>query len=73
VHLEKDANMIDRGTIHSFDEVQGTGMIAPDGAGEFVPFERGPDEWSPETGQLIFFQIDNRGLDDACAVDLEIA
>ena len=36
-------------------------------------FERGPDEWSPETGELIFFQIDNRGLDDACAVDLEIA
>ena len=64
--------MIDRGTVNSFDEVQGLGVINPEAGGEPLNFERGPDEWSPEPGELVFFQLGTDGEGDACVQDLEI-
>jgi cold shock CspA family protein len=62
----------DRGTVYSFDEVQGIGTITPEAGGEPVNFERGPDEWSPEPGEFVFFQLGAGRNGGACALDLEI-
>jgi hypothetical protein len=62
-----------RGTVYSFDQVQGLGIIVPDAGGAPLDFARGPDEWSPELGELVLFHLGTDSDGDACALDLEIA
>ena len=64
--------MTDRGTVYSFDQVQGLGIIVPDAGGSPLDFARGPDEWSPEPGESVLFHLGADSDGDACALDLEI-
>lgn len=64
--------MTDRGTVYSFDEVQGVGIIVRDAGGALLDFARGPDEWSPEPGEFVLFHPGTDSDGDACALDLEI-
>lgn len=65
--------MTDRGTVYSFDQVQGLGIIVPDAGGASLDFARGPDEWCPEPGEFVLFDLGTDSDGDACALDLEIA
>jgi cold shock CspA family protein len=62
----------DRGTVYSFDQVQGLGIIILDEGGAPLNFARGPDEWSPEPGELVLFDLGTDRDGAACALDLQI-
>ena len=49
------------GTVKSFDDTQGRGLIAPEKGGEELRFERSAISWdpkvSPRTGQRLSYEV----------------
>lgn len=58
------------GTVKSFDETQGRGLITPEKGGEELRFERGAISWepkvAPKTGQRLSYELaENDGQSSA--------
>ena len=65
------------GTVKSFDETKGYGIIKPEAGGDELRFEKSAVQWgnatSPKTQRRLSYEVGKNGSGDACAVNLHSA
>jgi cold shock CspA family protein len=65
------------GTVKSFDEIKGFGMIKPEAGGGELRFEKSAVQWgnatTPKAERRLSYEVGKNGSGDACAVNLQAA
>ena len=66
------------GTVKSFDEIKGFGMIKPEAGGdELLRFEKSAVQWgdatTPKAERRLSYEVGKNGSGDACAINLHSA
>jgi CspA family cold shock protein len=77
VSAKKDNNMKLFGTVKSFDETKGYGIIKPEAGGDELRFEKSAVQWdnatTPKTERRLSYEVGKNGSGDACAINLHSA
>jgi cold shock protein len=77
VSAKKDNTMKNYGTVKSFDEAKGFGIIKPEAGGEELRFEKGAVQWgnatTPKAERRLSYEVGKNGSGDACAINLHSA
>ena len=77
VSAKKDNIMKLFGTVKSFDETKGYGIIKPEAGGQELRFEKSGVQWgnatTPKTERRLSYEVGKNGSGDACAINLHSA
>ena len=78
VSAKKDNTMKNFGTVKSFDESKGYGIIKPEAiGGEELRFEKSAVQWgnatTPKTDRRLSYEVGKNGSGEACAINLHSA
>jgi cold shock protein len=62
------------GTVKSFDETKGYGIIKPEAGGDELRFEKSAMHWgtatSPKADRRVSYEVGKNGSGDVCAINL---
>ena len=62
------------GTVKSFDEAKGYGIIKPEAGGDELRFEKSAMHWgtatSPKADRRVSYEVGKNGSGDVCAINL---
>jgi CspA family cold shock protein len=65
------------GTVKSFDESKGFGIIKPEAGGEELRFEKSAVQWgnetTPKTERRLSYEVGKNSSGEACAINLHSA
>jgi cold shock CspA family protein len=74
VSAKKDNIMKLFGTVKTFHEAQGYGIIKPEAEGDELRFEESAVQWgnatTPKTDRRLSYEVGKNGSGDACAINL---
>jgi CspA family cold shock protein len=74
---KKDYNMKLFGTVKSFDEIRGYGIIKPETGGDELRFEKSAVHWgnaaTPKTERRVSYEVGKNERGGACATNLHSA
>ena len=77
VSAKKDNIMKLFGTVKSFDESKGYGIIKPEAGGDDLRFEQSAVQWgnaaTPRNERRLSYEVGKNGSGDACAINLHSA
>lgn len=77
VSAKKDNTMKNYGTVKSFDESKGFGIIKPEAGGEELRFEKSAVQWgnetTPKTERRLSYEVGKNSRGEACAINLHSA
>jgi len=77
VSAKKDNIMKLFGTVKSFDETKGYGLIKPEAGGDELRFEKSAVQWgnatTPKAERRLSYEVGKNGSGDACAINLHSA